>query len=424
MDPSSLIKSLSLNQHYWSITAVITQIDAVRVFKSGQGKIQKLTLMDKEGSKIFAIMFNETIDRFHNILEIGKTYVISNGQIKATNKDFYNVNENFEIILNNISEIQLAIADNIEPVRKNLSVIEDIKENPNSPSDIILLVLNVSEVRMIYRHTDKKKIFKRDLQVFDLRSEVCTFTLWEALATVEGKQLEESKNEKTIILAKDVIGKNFNGFILSTIQSTTLEINPNLPSSKELLDLSNINVHQHTSSTFDTCLMTNLQNINISEHSLGEVKYYSTRVVIKGLNEEGNIWYNSCNTCKSKVFIIDDIAKCPKCSNDNAEYSLRYLMKLRVEDNSSTAIFTVFDNEVEQIIGMPVIKLEKIKASNIEDYNNIIRNICDKELIFSVKAQDKQYGNRTFRSITVQSIKENCDQVNEIEPKRIKLEEL
>ncbi|PKU83378.1 hypothetical protein MA16_Dca021028 [Dendrobium catenatum] len=45
------------------------------------------------------------------------------------------------------------------------------------------------------------------------------------------------KNKKIIILAKGVIGKYFNGFILSTTHSTTLEVNPNLPSSKELLDL-------------------------------------------------------------------------------------------------------------------------------------------------------------------------------------------
>ncbi|KAI0503733.1 hypothetical protein KFK09_014672 [Dendrobium nobile] len=170
--------------------------------------------------------------------------------------------------------------------------------------------------------------------------------------------------------------------------------------------------------------MTNLQNINTSEQSLGEVKYYSTRVVIKGLNEEGNLWYNLCNTCKSKVFIINGIAKYSKCSKDNPEYSLRYLIKLRVEDISAIAIFTVFDNEVEKLIGMPVTNLEKIKASNIEDYNDIIINISDKKMIFSVNVQDKQYENQTFRSITVQSIKEGSDEVIEIEPKRIKLEEL
>ncbi|KAL0923308.1 hypothetical protein M5K25_007360 [Dendrobium thyrsiflorum] len=250
-------------------------------------------------------MFNEIIDRFHDILQTGKTYVFSNGQIKEINKDFYNVNEKIEIILNNTSNIELSVTDNIDSPKIKLSVIEDIKGNPNLPSDIILLVVKVPEVRMIYRHTDKKKIVKRDLQVIDLRSEVCTFTLWETLAIVEGKQLEELRNEKTIILAKGVIGKYFNGFVLSTTTSTTIEINPTLP-----------------------------------------------------------------------------------------------------------------------IIGMPVTELEKIQASSAEDYNNIIKNIFDKEMTFLVKAEDKIYGSRTFRSLTVQSVKKGSDEVCKLQQKKIKIEEI
>ncbi|KAI0494134.1 hypothetical protein KFK09_024265 [Dendrobium nobile] len=356
MEASSLIRNLSLQQRYWSIIVVLTQIDIVRTFKSGQGKIQKLTLMDKDGSKIYAIMFNEIIDRFHDILQTGKTFVFSNGQIKEINKDFYNVNDKFEIILNNTSNIQLSVSDTIDSPEIKLSVIEDIKRNPNLPSDIILFVIKVHEVRMIYRNVDKKKIVKRDLQVIDLRS-------------------------------------------------------------KE-------NIHQYTSSFSNTYLMTSLQKINTSEHSTGEIKHYYTRVFAKGLNKEGSIWYNSCNTCKSKVTIIDGIVQCTKCTNENVQYSLRYLIKLSVEDNSSTAIFTLFDNEAEQLIGMPVIELEKIKASKIEDYNNIIKNILEKEMTFLVKAQDKIYGSRTFRSLTVQSIKMDSNEVGELQHKKIKIEEV
>ncbi|XP_028554339.1 replication protein A 70 kDa DNA-binding subunit B-like [Dendrobium catenatum] len=170
--------------------------------------------------------------------------------------------------------------------------------------------------------------------------------------------------------------------------------------------------------------MTSLQKINTSEHSTGEIKHYYTRVFAKGLNQEGSIWYNSCNTCKSKVTIIDGIVQCTKCTNENVQCSLRYLIKLSVEDNSSTAIFTLFDNEAEQLIGMPVIELEKIKASKIEDYNNIIKNILEKEMTFLVKAQDKIYGSRTFRSLTVQSIKMDSNEVGELQHKKIKIEEV
>ncbi|KAL0903912.1 hypothetical protein M5K25_025975 [Dendrobium thyrsiflorum] len=211
MDSSSLIKNLTLHQRYWTIIVLLTEMDAIRNFKSGQGKVQKLTFMDKEGLKIYAIMFNEIIDKFSNILEIGKTYMISNGQVKDINKNFYNVHEKFEIILNNLSEIHLTVNDTIQSFNKNLSTIEEIMANPNLSSDVILLVLKVYEVRTICRQKDKKKILKRDLQVIGLRSEIITLTLWEALATNEGKQLEDMRNEKPIILVKGVVGKYFNG---------------------------------------------------------------------------------------------------------------------------------------------------------------------------------------------------------------------
>ncbi|KAL0924602.1 hypothetical protein M5K25_005446 [Dendrobium thyrsiflorum] len=184
-------------------------------------------------------MFNEIIDKFSNILEIGKTYMISNGQVKDINKNFYNVHEKFEIILNNLSEIHLTVNDTIQSFNKKLSTIEEIMTNPNLSSDVILLVLKVYEVRTICRQKDKKKILKRDLQVIGLRSEIITLTLWETLATNEGKQLEDMSNEKPIILVKGVVGKYFNGFTLSSTISTIVEINPNLPATKELMDWSN-----------------------------------------------------------------------------------------------------------------------------------------------------------------------------------------
>ncbi|KAI0527651.1 hypothetical protein KFK09_003256 [Dendrobium nobile] len=170
------------------------------------------------------------------------------------------------------------------------------------------------------------------------------------------------RNEKPIIFATGVVGKNFNGFTLSSTISTIIEINPNLPAAKEMMDWFNETDFRHTSSKFDGYLMTNLLKINTSELSSGEVKYYASKVIIKGLQQDENIWYPSCNTCKSKVTITEDIGRCAKCSKESVDYSLRYLVKLYVEDDTSNAILTLFDNEAECIIGLPVTQLEKIKV--------------------------------------------------------------
>ncbi|XP_028548109.1 replication protein A 70 kDa DNA-binding subunit-like [Dendrobium catenatum] len=218
-------------------------------------------------------------------------------------------------------------------------------------------------------------------------------------------------NEKPIIFVKGVVGKNFNGFTLSSTMSTIIEINPDLPAIKELVDWFNEVGFQHASSNFKVYVMADLFKITTSELLTAEMKYYATNVIIKGLQQQENIWYPSCNICKSKVTINEDVVRCAKCSKENIDYSLRYLLKLYVEDETSNAIFTQFDSEVESIIGVLVSELENIKVTSIEEYNKIIKNSCDKEMTFIIKAQDKICGNRTFLSLTVQSIKKDSQEI-------------
>ncbi|KAI0516175.1 hypothetical protein KFK09_008847 [Dendrobium nobile] len=104
--------------------------------------------------------------------------------------------------------------------------------------------------------------------------------------------------------------------------------------------------------------------------------------------------------------------------------NLKYLVKLYVEDDTSNAILTLFDNEAECIIGLPVTQLEKIKVADISEYDKIIKNSCNKEMIFVIKAQDKIYGNRTLRFLTVQSIKKDSCEINHVISKKVKLEEI
>ncbi|KAH0460469.1 hypothetical protein IEQ34_011132 [Dendrobium chrysotoxum] len=200
-------------------------------------------------------------------------------------------------------------------------------------------------------------------------------------------------NEKPTIFAKAVVGKNFNGFTLSSTMSTIIEINPDLPATKELMDWFNETGFRHASTNFDVYVMADLLKINTSELLSGEMKYYATKVIIKGLQQEESIWYPSCNTCKSKVTITEDVVRCAKCSKENIDYSLRYLIKLYVEDDTSNSIFTLFNNEAASIIGVPVSDLKNTKVTNIEEYNKIIKDSCDKEMTFIIKAQDKTYGN-------------------------------
>ncbi|KAL8497187.1 hypothetical protein ACS0TY_020757 [Phlomoides rotata] len=60
-------------------------------------KIVKLFLQDQEGSMIQATLFNQQINKYNEILESGKRYLISKGNIRLVKKNYDNVNDKIEI---------------------------------------------------------------------------------------------------------------------------------------------------------------------------------------------------------------------------------------------------------------------------------------------------------------------------------------
>jgi hypothetical protein len=64
-----------------------------------------LTLIMYKG-EIRATGFNEAVDRLYPILEEGKVYFISQGRINIAKKQFSNVNNDYEIMFENRTEIE------------------------------------------------------------------------------------------------------------------------------------------------------------------------------------------------------------------------------------------------------------------------------------------------------------------------------
>lgn len=53
----------------------------------GEGKVFSFTLMDESGD-IRVTGFRETIDKFYEMLQVGKVYYVANATLKYTSVDF------------------------------------------------------------------------------------------------------------------------------------------------------------------------------------------------------------------------------------------------------------------------------------------------------------------------------------------------
>lgn len=102
------IEGLSPYQNKWTIKARVTNKSDIRHWSNarGEGKLFSVTFLDETG-EIKATGFNDAVDQFYNVLEEGKVYFVSKARVGIAKRQFSNVNNEYEITLENSSEINL-----------------------------------------------------------------------------------------------------------------------------------------------------------------------------------------------------------------------------------------------------------------------------------------------------------------------------
>merc|ERR1711884_901050 len=72
------VSSLNPYQSTWRIKVRVTKKEAMRHYhnQKGDGKLFGLDLLDKEGTEIRAVCFNEAADKFYPLFEKDKVYII------------------------------------------------------------------------------------------------------------------------------------------------------------------------------------------------------------------------------------------------------------------------------------------------------------------------------------------------------------
>ncbi|KAI8025070.1 Replication protein A 70 kDa DNA-binding subunit B [Camellia lanceoleosa] len=82
----------------------------MRTYKNarGEGCVFNVELTDEDGTQIQATMFNEAAKKFFDKFQLGKVYYISKGTLKVANKEFKTVQNDYEMTLNENSEVEEA----------------------------------------------------------------------------------------------------------------------------------------------------------------------------------------------------------------------------------------------------------------------------------------------------------------------------
>ncbi|KAI4303759.1 hypothetical protein MLD38_039355 [Melastoma candidum] len=420
--------SLNPYQGTWTIKVRVTSKGTMRTYRNarGEGCVFNVELTDEDGTQIQATMFNDAARKFYDKLEMGKVYFISKGTLKVANKQFKTVQNDYEMTLNENSEIEEANHEAVfvPETKFNFVPIDMLGTYVNGKDlvDVIGVVQSVSPTVSIRRKSDNESIPKREITIADDSKRTVTVSLWNDLATNIGKELLDNADKSPIVAIKSLRVGDFQGVSLSSISRSTVVIDPDSPEAKKLRSWFDSEGKGTSMASVGSGLAASMRNGSrsmysdrvllhhlSSNQSLGEDKpaFFSTRAFVSFIRPDQAMWYRACKTCKKKVTeAIGSGYWCEGCQKSEAACTLRYIMVVKITDASGEAYVSTFNEEAERIIGCPADELDQLKSQVSEEnlYQQKLKRATWVPHLFRISVAQHEYNGEKRQRITARAV--------------------
>eukprot|EP00854_Cymbomonas_tetramitiformis_P020089 gene20089-24048_t len=246
------ISSLNPYAPSWTIKARVTSKSDMRVFNrktdGQQAKVFNIELVDEQacakvaqGTEIQATMWHEVADRCFAQFQVNKVYFISKGTLKPANRQYSQVNNQYELTINERTEIDECMEEASFPVVPTYNLVSfgnlAAQIDGKNSFDVMGVVQTVGELGSVKRKSDGNELFRRDITLVDSESRSVHLTVWNRLATEEpGPELASkmSSGENVVLLAKNLRATSYNGVSISTVARSQLFLNPECSEAAEL----------------------------------------------------------------------------------------------------------------------------------------------------------------------------------------------
>ncbi|XP_058180756.1 replication protein A 70 kDa DNA-binding subunit B [Rhododendron vialii] len=420
--------SLNPYQGNWTIKVRVTGKGNMRTYKNarGEGCVFNVELTDEDGTQIQATMFNEAAKKFYEKFQLGKVYYISKGTLKVANKQFKTVQNDYEMTLNEYSEVEEASneATFIPETKFNFVPIDELGPYVNSKEfvDVIGVVQSVSPTVSIRRKINNETIPKREITIADESKKTVVVSLWNDLATTVGQELLDISDKSPVVAIKSLKVGDFQGVSLSTLSKSIIVVNPDTPESNKLRSWYDSEGKETSMASVGSGMITAtnsgmrsmysdrvlLSHITRNQ-SLGEEKpaFFSIKAYISLIKPDQTMWYRACKTCNKKVTeAIGSGYWCEGCQKNDDECSLRYIMVAKVADASGEAWVSVFNEQAEKIIGCSADELDVLKSQEGEgnDFQLKLKTATWVPHLFRVSVTPHEYMSEKRQRITARTV--------------------
>ncbi|KAI9298975.1 replication factor-a protein [Neoconidiobolus thromboides FSU 785] len=404
------ISNLNPFQNKWTIKAVVSFKGDIRQYNNakGPGRLINIHFMDDSG-EIRATAFNEQCDKFGSLLEVNKSYYISNLRIGQANKKYSTLKNDYELTFTSVSEAIKCDEEHQVKVHYEFIPISDIElKDVNSIVDVIGVITDISDIIEFTSAKQNKEFKKREMTLVDSSATSIKFTLWNELATSFNGTIGD------IVALHSVKIGEFQGKSLSTVGTSIVNINPEINQAYELK-------HWYNSNNNNTNFRT-LANNNMGGMDMGncEIKQLD---IIKNDNEFGRnnpekfsciAWitkikdgatYPACpsENCNKKVIESSDGWYCAKCNRNFENPDYRFIINCSISDSHEDIWVNLFHDQAVNLLGFSANEFEQRKNETNEP-QRIVSHILFKPFMFYIIGKPDTYADQTRVKFTARNI--------------------
>jgi replication factor A1 len=420
----------------WVVKCRVIHKGDVKTWKNerGEGKLLSMDILDAEGSKMRVTMFNAEVDMFEPMMQLGKSYFISKGQVKVANKKFNSLGSDYEMTLDKNSVVEPAPDGGDIPLQSYRFVaIADIAGiSADKIIDVIGKVTEAGEVTQI--NTKRGSVLsKRTLMLVDSSMASIELTLWGKFAetvTVDG-----------ILAVQGAKVSDWNAKSLGTTMTGIVESNPDLPEAHKLrvwYEANQANLHAVTQLTQQGVrpqmdgreggaggnfkppsykTFAQIRDENLGKRS--DPDYFLLNCTVSSIKHDRDVWYNACKTCNKKVTEAAGAGGwvCEKCNVTTPSCSHRYILRVVACDFSGSYWINAFNDQGEQIMGVTATQLQDWKNSGDERYEKAFEQALFREFSMKCRAKEDSYNGTERVSVTANQVAQVsfADQIKRLE---------